>query len=215
MKKRLNEMGVLLCTLTLAGFAGGLLINVGIGSDTVTVFLDGLSRALNISVGYASLLFNITIVTLGFLLAKKDMGWMSVAFSLGVGFFLDFFIVQLGRFNLDTLNYMVRILLVCVAQLSFALAYAFLIHFKSGMNPIDSIAYKLAATFKCSFKVARTGIDVFLITSGYLMGGVIGVGSLIAVLTTGILVSTVLDLLSQTNKEISKTSMKFSQQSSN
>lgn len=191
MKNTINLRSTLalLMSLNMAGLAVALFISLNIGSDTITVFVDGLSRVLGTSVGNASFLFNGVIVIIGLLIARKDMGWMSIAFSLGIGFAIDFYLAVLAGANLASLPFMSKLVFVVIAQLLFGITYATLIVFQSGMNPVDAIAYKISDLLRVSYRVSRTGIDVVLITSGALMGGIVGIGSIISVLTTGTLIS--------------------------
>ena len=56
------------------------------------------------------------------------------------------------------------------------------------MSVMDAIASRLAEIFCCSFRLVRVVIDGMMMLTGWLMGGVVGVASIIAVLGTGPLI---------------------------
>lgn len=200
-KSLTKTLGVLFVSVNLAGLGVALFILSNIGSDTVTVFVDGLSRVLGISLGNSSLLFNASVVVLGYLSSRKDVGFTSVVFSLSMGFAIDFYLGILGPLNIGTLNILSHVILVLLAQLCFGITYALLIKFGSGMNPLDAIAYGISRKLNTTYRVSRTGMDVVLISLGFIMGGVVGLGSIISVLSTGTLVSLFVKLFTSTNKQ--------------
>ena len=66
-------------TMVLAALAGagigigvGLILTAGMGSDTVTVFQDGLHQHLRISYGQASRLYNLILILTAFIAARTD-----------------------------------------------------------------------------------------------------------------------------------------------
>ena len=70
-----------------------------------------------------------------------------------------------------------------------------LIKYRKGMNQVDAIAYAIVNKTNIPFKWIRTGADVVLLVIGWLLGGVIGIGSVIAMSTTGILIDFFLKIL--------------------
>ena len=83
-------------TAVLAALAGvgigvgvGLILNANIGSDTVTVFQDGLHCQLHISYGQASRLYNLVLIAAAFLTARNYFGAGTVISALVTGFAID------------------------------------------------------------------------------------------------------------------------------
>ena len=65
---------------------------------------------------------------------------------------------------------------------------ALMIRFCPGMSVMDAIVTRLAERLGVSFRAVRMTIDAALMVSGLLMGGVVGIGSVVAVLGTGPLI---------------------------
>ncbi len=191
MKNKLNlkTFGLLLIALTLCGFAVTIFLQANLGTDTVTIFVDGISKTIGTSYGTAALYFNLIIVLLGYLLSPKDMGIVGIVYSLLVGYVIDGFMLLLGPINISNFHLVTRLIMIVSAQLLLALSYSILIIVKLGMNPLDAMAYGLAKKLKTDYKVTRVCMDVFMFSIGWYLGGVAGFGTIFAVLTTGPLVS--------------------------
>lgn len=191
----------LLIALCLTGFGVAVFISVNLGSDTITVFIDGIHAALKVSYGTASRIYNLLMLTIAFLVARKRIGWITVVFAVLVGFVMDFFLVVLGPLELAEATMFIRFGFILIAQIAFGIAYALLIILKGGMNQIDAVAYFICDALNIKYVYVRTALDVVNLVIGYVLGGIIGVGSIIAMGTTGIFVNTSLKLMKYRDKE--------------
>ena len=57
------------------------------------------------------------------------------------------------------------------------------------MNALDAIAWTIAEKIHVQYRIIRIILDALLIIAGYLMGGVVGIGSIIGVFGLGPLVA--------------------------
>ena len=176
---------ILCIAIILTGFGVALFIHANLGSDTITVFIDGLRKVLGITLGDASRIYNIVALLLALVLAFKHIGWTSIVYALSTGFLIDYFDVLLQSFQFAQQSMLLRIFIVVLGQLCIIFAFALLVRYGSGMDQLDAIAFGIHERTKISYALLRTGLDVVLIVVGFLMGGVIGIGSIIAVATTG------------------------------
>ena len=163
-------------------------VRAGLGGDSVAVFLEGLSTALGISLGTASWSLNIVLVILAFLMARKHIGWTTVYSCILTGSFIDLADVLLEPvFSLSgSLLYRWGIFLAGLLLLT--AGCALMIRFCPGMSILDAIVTRLSEKLRVSFRAVRMTIDAGLMISGFLMGGVVGIGSVVAVLGTGPLI---------------------------
>lgn len=191
MKNKINLKStvLLLIALFLCGFSVTLYLQANLGSDTVTIFVDGISKTIGTSYGTAALYFNVIIVLLGYLLSPKDMGIVGIIYSVLVGYVIDFFIAILGPYNIAQWSPIIRLMLILGGQLLLTLSYAILIIVKLGMNPLDAMAYGFASKLNLNYRTTRIIMDLTMFCVGWFLGGVAGIGSAIAVLSTGPLVS--------------------------
>ena len=195
MKKAVQTVLAIATAVLLTGLGVALFVHANLGSDTITVFVDGLHRTLNVSYGTASRIYNIIMLIIALIVSFKNIGWATIIYALTVGFAMDFFEVLLAPLNIVNMNILIRLLVACLGQICFGLTYALLIKYRKGMNQIDAIAYAIVNKSNFSFKWIRTGADVVLLVIGWLLGGVIGIGSVIAMSTTGILIDFFLKIL--------------------
>ena len=186
--KFFKDLAVVTLSTALIGAATCCYVRAGLGGDSVAVFLEGLSVAFGISLGMASWSLNIVLVTLAFLMARKHMGWTTVYSCILTGSFVDLADALLEPvFSLNgALWYRWGIFLAGLLLLT--VGCALMIRFCPGMSVMDAIVTRLAERLGVSFRAVRMTIDAALMVSGLLMGGVVGIGSVIAVLGTGPLI---------------------------
>lgn len=186
MKSFFSSCFALLIAIVLTGLGVALFIHANLGSDTITVFIDGLRHLFPLSLGDASRIYNILALFIAFLLSRKDIGWTSIVYALSTGFFIDYFDGVLQLLNIGEMGIILRLCMVCLGQLCIIVAFTLLIKFGSGMDQLDAIAYGVERIFCIKYVYIRTLLDIFMIVTGYIMGGVIGIGSIIAMATTGV-----------------------------
>ena len=183
-----KELAVVTLSTALIGAATCCYVRAGLGGDSVAVFLEGLSVAGGISLGTASWSLNIVLVTLAVLMARKHIGWTTVYSCILTGSFVDLADVLLEPvFSLSgALWYRWGIFLAGLLLLT--AGCALMIRFCPGMSVMDAIVTRLSVKLRVSFRAVRMTIDAALMLSGFLMGGVVGIGSVVAVLGTGPLI---------------------------
>ena len=186
--KFFKDLAVVTLSTALIGAATCCYVRAGLGGDSVAVFLEGLSTALGISLGTASWSLNIVLVTLAVLMARKHIGWTTVYSCILTGSFVDLADALLEPvFSLSgALGYRWGIFLAGLLLLT--LACALMIRFCPGMSILDAIVTRLSEKLRVSFRAVRMTIDAALMVTGFLLGGVVGIGSVVAVLGTGPLI---------------------------
>lgn len=188
MKRFIQTCIALFFAINLTGIGVALFVHANLGSDTITVFIDGLKEVLHCTLGDASRIYNLIALIIALLLSRKDIGWCTIVYALTVGFAMDFYNTIIIDMNIANMSLLIRLIVVMLGQLCFVVTYALLIKFREGMNQMDAISYGIVNRTGTSYKMIRTLMDIILLVSGWLMGGVIGVGSIIAMATTGVLV---------------------------
>ena len=171
----------------LIGIGAGTILYAGIGGDTVTVFQDGLHALFNISYGQASRIYNVVFVVLALIFARKYSGIGTVLSALLIGYAID---ISNSLWLLTMLNtgFITGLIIFLIGLVIYAMGIALLIKCDAGMNCLDALLYRLMDVTGFKYKYLRIAADVILTVSGCLMGGVFGVGTVIAVFLTGPLV---------------------------
>lgn len=186
MKRFIQTCIALFFAINLTGIGVALFVQANLGSDTITVFIDGLKEVLHCTLGDASRIYNLIALIIALLLSRKDIGWCTIVYALTVGFAMDFYNALIIDMNIANMSMLIRLIVVMLGQLCFVITYTLLIKFRRGMNQMDAISYGIVNRTGISYKVIRTLMDVIFLASGWFMGGVVGIGSIIAMATTGL-----------------------------
>lgn len=171
----------------LIGIGAGTILYAGIGGDTITVFQDGIHALLNISYGQASRIYNVVFVLMALLFARKYSGAGTVISALVIGFLID---ISNSLWLLTKLNngFVSGLIIFLIGLSIYASGIALLIRCDAGMNCLDALLYRLMDVTGLKYKYLRIAADILLTVTGCMMGGVFGIGTVIAVFLTGPLV---------------------------
>lgn len=91
MKKTIQTILAITTSILLTGLGVALFVHANLGSDTLTVFVDGLHRVLNCSYGTASRIYNLIVLVIALIVSRKNIGWATIVYALSVGFTMDYF----------------------------------------------------------------------------------------------------------------------------
>ena len=187
-KRFTRDVAVVTLSTLMIGAATCCYVRAGLGGDSVAVFLEGLTHALGISLGAASWLLNIVLLTLGFLTARRYVGWTTVYGCVFTGLFVDLADALLNPvFGLSSALWY-RGMIFLAGLLLLTGACALMIRFCPGMSIMDAIVTRLSERTGISFRTIRILIDTIMMFSGWIMGGMVGIGTVAAVLCTGPLI---------------------------
>lgn len=167
-----------------------LLVLANIGSDAVTMLCSGLNRFFDISLGTASNISNITVLALALIIGRKYIGFTTIAACLLMGFVINilnpvYITLVAPLMQSIIINYLV---FIC-GLLAESLGCAILIHYQTGMNQLDALASGLVDRFHLNYRSIRTLMDVSMFALGFIMGGQVGLGTIICVLMMGSIIS--------------------------
>jgi uncharacterized membrane protein YczE len=173
--------------LALYGVTLGMMIRATLGNAPWDVLHQGLSIHLPISIGTAVILMSL-VVLLFWIPLRELPGLGTIANSFAVGLTAD-----LTLSLLDTPDALwVRSLLMVGGIVLNALATALYIGSQLGPGPRDGLMTGLHRRTGVSIRVVRTGMEVTVVAIGWLLGGVVGVGTVLYALAIGPLVQVML-----------------------
>ncbi|MDO4499744.1 MAG: hypothetical protein Q4B60_00550 [Erysipelotrichaceae bacterium] len=176
------------------GTGVGIILYANIGGDTITVFQDGMHSTMSISYGQASRLYNLVLILIAIIFARKYFGVGTIVSAFITGYLIDFSYELLMKTNLNT-SFAIAFVIFMVGQVIYTTGLSILISCKLGMNALDSIIYKILEFIKADYKIVRLLADILLTLLGYLMGGVVGVGTVISIVCTGWMIDTFTKLI--------------------
>ena len=189
-----------LCVLSsfIIGFGVSFLILAQLGSDPMSLLLDGFARTTGLPLGTASGVFNFLFLFAAFLAARRYLHigtithWLGLSVSLGL--FEPFARAVLGP--APTLT--VRVLAMLGGEIIICIGLALNISMRLGFNSADALVFAVRDKTSWPFRNIRIGSDALYAVAGLLLGGVCGVGTVLSVLCTGPLIELFSKLLNRT-----------------
>ena len=199
--RRPRRFAQLLVGLLLYGITMGMMVRAVLGLDPWDVFHQGLTALIDnwIPLSYGTV---ITIVSVFVLLLwiplRQRPGVGTIANAAIIGFTTDATLRVLPEFESLT----VRIVVLILAIVGNALAGALYIGAGLGPGPRDGLMTGLVARGVGSIRVVRTTIELTVLGIGWLLGGVVGVGTVLYALSIGPLLHLLLPRLEVHSREI-------------
>jgi uncharacterized membrane protein YczE len=184
-----RRLSQLYAGLALYGFSDALMLESALGLTPWNVLHQGLSRSVGLSIGTWVVLVG-ALVLLLWLPLRQRPGLGTVSNVVVIGVALDAALVLLP--TPDLLATRVAFLVVGVGLN--AVATAGYIGAALGPGPRDGLMTGLAAR-GMSVRVVRSVIEVTVLVSGFLLGGTVGIGTVVYALAIGPLVHPLLPLV--------------------
>ena len=174
-------------------FLGFIIIAIGvsfllccqIGTDPVSVFNDGLARFLGTRFGVAQIVTNSIMLIIVILVDRHYINISTILSAIVLGPMIDFFVSLSSSFISDDLALLIRIGICFVGTALISLGVALYIAPTLGVGPTDVISEIISDKLKIQYRFVRITIDLLFVIGGYWLGGIVGIGTIIAALGTG------------------------------
>jgi len=167
-------------------------LQANLGVAPWDAFHQGLSMKLNISFGQASILVGAAIVLFN-LLFKENIGIGTIANTVIIGLLIDI----LYTINLipEMTTFISGLLLMIVGMIVIAIATYFYIDAAFGAGPRDGLMIIMVKMTQKPVGLVRLTIESSVVLIGFLLGGKIGIGTIVIALGIGPIVQIVFKLL--------------------
>lgn len=181
-----KALTILLIGLAIAHLGVTLFLLSDLGTDTFTVFAQGLSVRTGFSVGTMQMTAVCVLMIIMLLTTKGYVKPGTVVCALCGGPIIDFFMWVFGEWINGDSEITVRIISVVLGCMILSLGMSIVINSNAGTGPNDLVAIILTDKFrKIEFRWVRMGCDIFFVVLGYVLGGTVGMGTVVAVFLTG------------------------------
>jgi len=176
--------------LLLYGFTMALMVESGLGLDPWDVFHEGLTHHVPLTFGQVVIVVGAIVLLL----------WIPLKQRPGIGTVLNVLIIGLaadaGIALIPALDEMwARVALLVMGVVGNGLAGALYIGARLGAGPRDGVWVALVERTGLSVRLVRTGIEVTVLATGFLLGGTVGIGTALYALAIGPLVQFFLERL--------------------
>ncbi|MDD4570383.1 MAG: hypothetical protein PHE70_09695 [Tepidanaerobacteraceae bacterium] len=191
---------------TILCFTGTLLIGLGVtmflksglGSDPISVFVEGLHILIKTSIGNASLISNIIILSIALIIGRRYIFIGTVIGAIFTGLAINFFEPYLVKiFSVDSF-YSIRLIMIVIGHFIVCLGIALNLSAEFGFSPADCIITAISDKTGWQYRYLKIATDASFTICGFILGGVIGIGTILSVATGGPLISEIKKLLEKT-----------------
>ncbi len=165
----------------LFGFAIIMMKQSNLGTSAWAVLDFALSSIFHIEVGYITVIIGF-IVLIGAIITREPIGWGTLANILSIGPWENF---SLRILPAVTNNLPVQIAMLLCAILLMGLASAIYIGVDAGAGPRDSLMLAIKRLTGVSIRISRGIIEVTVVLIGALLGGPVGIGTVVFALLIG------------------------------
>ena len=179
----------LLVGLVLFGAGCGIMVRAGIGLDPWTVFAQGLSIQTGVGIGWIANIVGFLVLLLWIPLRQRP-GPGTIANILLVGTSMQATLAVMP----DVHGFVWQLLTFVGGMLLVALASGLYIGSRFGAGPRDGLMTGLNSRFGWPIWAARLGVEAAVLLAGWLLGGTVGLGTVLFAAGIGPLVHRTLPL---------------------
>jgi uncharacterized membrane protein YczE len=176
---RVRRLVQLYVGLVLYGVSASMLLLAGLGVDPWDVLHQGLSRRLGLGVGTWAIIVGVAVLLLWIPLRQRP-GFGTVSNVIVVGLVIDAVLAAVPPVH----GLPARVLVMLGGVVLNGIATGAYIGAGLGPGPRDGLMVGLAAGGH-SIRVVRTCIEIMVLLTGWLLGGTVGIGTVVYALGIG------------------------------
>jgi len=189
---------VLLCFgLTIFGFGSSLLIHSEIGNAPWVVLAEGIANQFNWSIGFATFISSIVVLLIWIPLGEKP-GIGTIMNILIIATVLD---VSTNIFNLTSNLFFINFFTALSGVIIVGIGSGIYLIANLGPGPRDGLMTGLQKASGYPIAWVRSLIEITVVLLGWILGGTIGLGTLLFTFGVGPAVAFGLNIISALNKE--------------
>jgi uncharacterized membrane protein YczE len=178
--RRARRLAQLLVGLVGYGVTASMMVLAGLGLDPWDVFHQGMSRTVGLGIGTWAVIASALVLVCGWVPLRQRPGVGTVLNALLVGLVMD---VMLAAVHPPHVLW-ARIALLVGGVVGNGFATGFYIGAGLGPGPRDGLSTGIAARGH-SMRLVRTAIEGSVLVTGFVLGGTVGVGTLLYAITIG------------------------------
>ena len=191
-KEILIRVVILFVGLTIAHLGVTLFLLADLGADPFNVLIQGLFRTIAsvtgaklLTHGYTHVAVSLLIIAVLLLTDRSYVKIGTVICMVCGGPIIDFFTWMLGGIIHAENPFAMRIVVLALGCVILAFGMTIVIKSDSGTGPNDLVAIVISDKLKKPFGIVRIVVDVCFVLFGFLLGGAVGIGTLICAALVG------------------------------
>ena len=206
MKKAINlikRLVMFFVGMSIIQFGVALFLKTSIGSDSFTVFTEGLATVLNktglkdlsivhmitgraeVTPGVANMIILIVLFIGILIVDRKRIKIGTLICVIGVGPIIDLGVKAVSYFPIESANIFVKMLLVLGGCFIIAVGFSIMSESDIGVAPNDIVPFIIKDKLNCQYRWVRIAFDATFLIVGFILCGKVGIGTIIAMLAIG------------------------------
>ena len=192
LKPKYSSLFFLILGLTIFGLGEGLLIVSAAGASPWSVLAQGISLNLGLSIGTTT--FIVSMIVLFF--------WIPLSQKPGLGTILNAIIISLMidicvKFVPTPIDYISKLIMALIAVLTVGIGGGIYLVANLGAGPRDGLMVGLQKKTNFPIALVRAFLEITVVSIGWYLGGIVGVGTLLFAFGIGPAVALSLYLVSK------------------
>lgn len=196
-KKYYKRTILLLLAIALMAIGAVLFLTASIGSDAILVLNQGVSIFLKIETGTGVIITNLVLLIFVVFTYRKSIGFGTALVAFLLGFSINLF--SKINFIETSSNFFINLIIFFCGLIIGSFGVALYIYVDLGLTPFEGIIVMIEEKTKMRFGLIKIINDIVFFAIGYLLGGTVGVGSLILMFLHGPSIDLFLTLLKKSN----------------
>ena len=191
-KELLARVLILLVGLTIAHLGVTLFILADLGSDPFNVLVQGIFRTIGSILNWSFITHGRVHIVICFIiilaLLVVDKSYVKIGTILCMIFggpIIDVFTVVLAPLFAITDSFVFKLLMLALGCVILAYGMTIVIKSDAGTGPNDLVAVVISDKSKKKFSIIRIIVDVSFVIVGFILGGSLGIGTIICAFCVG------------------------------
>ena len=177
----IRDFAVIQIGFLLFGISIAMMVKANLGTTPWVVLEVALTHNLPITLGQATIVVAMVIVLVDVLLTQP-LGWGTLANMLSIGLWVDW---VMPFVPIIPAAWWIQVPYLLASTVVMGFATAIYVGVNAGAGPRDSLMLAISRKAKVSVRVARMVIEVAVVVIGWLLGGPLGVGTVLFALAIG------------------------------
>ena len=184
-----KRMAIMFMSILLMGFAVSVFSYSGMGVDPFTALNMSISAKLGISFGFLQMCVNGVVLVLVALTADRLINVGTIVNMVGVGYVCEFFTSIYNQFLPQENPFAVRFVLMALGVFLLSLSASLYFNCNVGVSPYDALGFVMEEKTKLKYRWCRVVTDLICTGVAFLLGGPIGIGTVVTAFFMGPVIS--------------------------
>lgn len=190
-KKQILKLLIVAIGTAVAALGMDMAIYADFGSATLAVLWQGIAQTVNITIGQASLIIAAAMVLFCWFYDRSQINIGTILYQVIYSICIDWFEPYIKYSSSKPINFLLMILGLIIFSLGSAL-YSVA---DFGKGSYEALTFAIVNKNKYSIQKVRIVLDIICVLSGALLGGKIGLCTVVTILVSGVLLQQFVKLL--------------------